>query len=416
MSRTTSLTIGVLAVATLLSLGTYWLVQRPADDASLDTSIAVAEAMGSDTTGFARADRVREFVFPDDHGPHPDFKTEWWYFTGNLTTETGRRIGYQWTLFRVALTPPGSTATGGNRPLRAAASTAGSSGSESPRAASERSASNWSTNQFYMGHFAVSDVQNRRHFDFERFARAGAGLAGAQAEPWRVWLETWSLEGLGDDAFPARVRARQNGVAVDLRVEPAKPFVLQGDRGLSQKGPGSGNASYYYSYTRLSTDGIVVVDGDTLSVSGSSWLDREWSTSALGPDQVGWDWFSLQLDDGRDLMYYQLRNRDGSASRFSEGVLVDENGEKTSLGRSDVRLTVQDRWTTPDGSRTYPVAWRLQVPDEDVDLQIRAAFPDQEMDVSVRYWEGAVGVDGSATGRGYVEMTGYGDAAASPAS
>jgi predicted secreted hydrolase len=201
-----------------------------------------------------------------------------------------------------------------------------------------------------------------------------------------------------------------------LRVEPAKPFVLQGDRGLSQKGPGSGNASYYYSYTRLSTDGIVVVDGDTLSVSGSSWLDREWSTSALGPDQVGWDWFSLQLDDGRDLMYYQLRNRDGSASRFSEGVLVDENGTKTSLGRSDVRLTVQDRWTTPDGSRTYPVAWRLQVPEENVDLQIRAAFPDQEMDVSVRYWEGAVGVNGSATGRGYVEMTGYGDTAASPAS
>jgi len=401
MSRSLSLLSGVLAVAVLLSLGTYWLVQSPSDDADLDTSVAVAEAMGSDTTGFARADRVREFVFPTDHGPHPGFKTEWWYFTGNLSADDGRRFGYQWTLFRVALTPPDSGDARQERSLPSAS-------------VSDSGASAWSTNQFYMGHFAVSDLAGQRHYDFERFSRAGVGLAGAQAEPWRVWLETWSLESTGDAPFPARVRAQQGDVAINLTVGPAKPRVLQGDRGLSQKGPGSGNASYYYTYPRLATEGTVVVEGDTLSVSGLSWLDREWSTSALGAEQVGWDWFALQLDDGRDLMYYQLRNRDGSPSRFSEGVLVADNGAKTTLARSDVRLEVVDRWTTPDGSRTYPVAWRLQVPREDLDLRIEAAFPDQEMEVSVRYWEGAVTIDGSSTGRGYVEMTGYGDAAATP--
>jgi predicted secreted hydrolase len=211
------------------------------------------------------------------------------------------------------------------------------------------------------------------------------------------------------------LRAREATAAIDLTISPVKPLVLQGNRGLSQKGPGGGNASYYYSYTRLATEGTVVVDGDTLSVSGTSWLDREWSTSALGPDQVGWDWFALQLDDGRDLMYYQLRSRDGSPSRFSEGVLVGPDGTKTLLDRADVDLTVTDRWTVPDGSRTYPVAWRLRLPERDVDLRVRAAFPNQEMNVSVRYWEGAVVVTGSASGRGYVEMTGYGDTPASPA-
>jgi predicted secreted hydrolase len=418
MSRSTSIVAVLAATALLLGAGTYWLLQRP-DDASLDTSIAVAEAMGSDTTGFERADRVRAFSFPEDHGPHPGFKTEWWYFTGNLTAPDGdggtRRLGYQWTLFRVALTPPDASAPGSvTAPAalsEARADTSVAAGSRAGR----RAGSAWATNQFYMGHFAVSDVAAERHYDVERFSRAGAGLAGAQARPWRVWLETWSLESTeADSPFPVRVRAAQGDVAMDLTLTPRKPRVLQGDRGLSQKGPGSGNASYYYSYTRLATEGVMVVEGDTLEVSGTSWLDREWSTSALGPEQVGWDWFSLQLDDGRDLMYYQLRNRDGSPSRFSEGVLVAEDGSKTPLDRTDVRLTVRDRWTTPDGTRTYPVAWRLQVPGEDVDLRIRAAFPDQEMDVSVRYWEGAVTVTGSTPGRGYVELTGYGDTAATP--
>jgi predicted secreted hydrolase len=274
----------------------------------------------------------------------------------------------------------------------------------------------WDTDQFYMGHVALSDAANQRHYDAEQFERGAAGLAGAQADPFRVWLADWSMEQTGDAPFPARLRAQDNGMALDLVVDPVKPRVLQGDRGLSQKGPGSGNASYYYSYTRMQAEGTVVVGGDTLAVSGTSWMDREWSTSALGDDQVGWDWFSLQLDDGRDLMYYQLRTTDGSPSRFSEGVVVAEDGSSTPIHRDDVTLEVLRRWTTPDGTRSYPVRWRLQVPGHDLDLPIEATFPNQEMNTSVRYWEGSVTIGGDTPGRGYVEMTGYGDSPAGRAS
>lgn len=205
-------------------------------------------------------------------------------------------------------------------------------------------------------------------------------------------------------------------MAVDVTLRPEKPLVLQGNQGLSQKGPGAGNASYYYSYTRLRTDGRLVTGGDTVQVTGDSWMDREWSTSALGPNQVGWDWFALQLEDGRDLMYYQLRNEDGSPSSYSEGIVVGPEGESQKLDRTDVSIEVLDTWTTPDGSHTYPIEWSLRVPEHNVDVRVIPYLRNQELDVSVRYWEGAVRVEGSATGRGYVEMTGYGDSPASPAS
>lgn len=388
MSRS-ALVLSVLIVA--LGIGAFWLTTRT-DDASIDTSVAVADAMGSDTTGYRRAATPRAFVFPEDHGPHPGFKTEWWYLTGNLSTAAGRRIGYQWTLFRVALNPPD------RHPMRLAGTA---------------DTTSWQTNQFYMGHFAISDVANEQHYDAEQFERVSAGLAGAQAEPFRVWLGNWSIEQTGSQPFPARLRAHDEAIGLDIVVNPVKPHVLQGKRGLSQKGPGTGNASYYYSYTRMNAEGIAVVEGDTLQVTGSSWMDREWSTSALGEDQVGWDWFSLQLDDGRDLMYYQLRKTDGTPSRFSEGVVVAKDGSSTPIGREDVTLEVLERWTTPDGSRSYPVRWRLQVPAHGLDLPIEATFPNQEMNTSVRYWEGAVTIDGDTPGRGYVEMTGYGDSPAS---
>jgi len=205
-------------------------------------------------------------------------------------------------------------------------------------------------------------------------------------------------------------------MGVDLSLRPTKPRVLQGNQGLSRKGPGAGNASYYYSYTRLTTDGQIMLDGDTLSVTGQSWMDREWSTSALGPKQEGWDWFSLQLDDGRDLMYYQLRRTDGTQSPFSEGVIVEPEGETRKLERSDVSIEVLDTWTSPDRTHTYPVEWRLRVPDEGINLHVTPYMKDQELNVSVRYWEGAVRIEGSASGQGYVEMTGYGESPASPVS
>ena len=390
MSRPLTLGLGLLTLAVALGLGAYWLTAGDGDT-TLQASVSVADAMNSDTTGYRRATTVRDFTFPEDYGPHPGFKNEWWYLTGNLNGPDGRPFGYELTIFRFALAPPSDTTA-------------------------PRSASDWRTDQFYMAHFAVTDSAGQAFYADERFGRGGAGLAGAQAAPLRVWLEDWSIESVGADPFPLRLRAQQDGAAIDLTVRPEKPRVLQGDRGLSQKGPGVGNASYYYAYTRLATEGTVVSGTDTTQVSGQSWMDREWSTSALGPDQEGWDWFALQLDDGRDLMYYQLRNTDGSASSFSEGTIVGPDGSTTKIGQENVTLEVLDTWTSPDGTHTYPVEWRLQVPPADVDVRVTALMQNQEMDVSVRYWEGAVRVTGSDTGRGYVELTGYGDSAASPAS
>jgi predicted secreted hydrolase len=390
MTRPRSLLTGLFLVTAALALGAYWLTGNAGDD-SLQTSTSVAEAMGSDTTGYRRATEVRPFTFPADHGPHPGYKTEWWYVTGTLDGPEAEPYGYELTIFRLGLTPPGA-------------------------APDATAPSDWRTNQLYMAHFAVTDGASETFHAFERFQRGGAGLAGAQAAPFRVWLDDWSMAGSNDAAFPMTLRAQEDGISVDLTLRPAKPPVLQGNQGLSQKGPGAGNASYYYSYTRLDTDGTLALDGDTVEVSGESWMDREWSTSALGPDQEGWDWFSLQLDDGRDLMYYQLRRTDGMPSSFSEGVLVGREGTPKKLQRSDVEIEVLDTWTSPDGTHTYPVEWTLRVPSEDIDLRITPYMPNQELDVSVRYWEGAVEVEGSASGRGYVEMTGYGGSPGSPAS
>ncbi len=391
MPRSLSLLLAFLFLIVTLGLSAYWFTVESGEE-ELQTSVSVAEAMDNDTTGYRRATDVRPFTFPEDHGPHPGFKNEWWYVTGNLDGEDGQPYGYELTIFRFALTPP----------------------DEAPQPAS--TTPDWRTNQLYMAHFALTDADNETFHAFERFSRGGAGLAGAQADPFRVWLEDWSMTSTGSETFPLRLQAREEGVGVDLTLRPTKPYVLQGDRGLSQKGPGPGNASYYYSYTRLATEGVLVRENDTVDVSGQSWMDREWSTSALGPNQEGWDWFSLQLDDGRDLMYYQIRNEDGTASTFSEGVIVGREGSTRSLDRSEVSIEVHDTWTSPDGTHTYPVEWTLRVPSEELDLQITPYLPAQELDVSVRYWEGAVRVEGSASGRGYVEMTGYGDSAASPAS
>ena len=400
----------LIAIALLLGLGAYWLAEPAVNNTQVRTTTSVAEAMGSsDTTGYDRADRVIDFSFPADHGPHPGFQTEWWYFTGNLDGDDGAAYGFKFTIFRSALSPPDSATV--------------TTVSSDPATASD-----WRTNQFYMSHVGVSAMDRAWHRSAERFARGGAGLAGARAQPFRVWLDDWEMQSAepveqtpdatpNDATFPLRLQMSDEDMGFDLTVTPQKPPVFQGDRGLSQKGPGTGNASYYYSYTRLDTEGQIMVEGDTIAVTGQSWMDREWSTSALAEDQEGWDWFSLQFDDGRELMYYQLRQDDGTPSSFSKGLLVDTDGSSTLIERSDVELEVTDTWTSDlDGESTYPVAWQMRIPEYDLDLTIESYFPGQEMDVSVRYWEGAVQINGTAgasdlSGRGYVELTGYADGA-----
>ena len=378
--------VALLLLVAVLVVGAFLLRSDSAE--SIQASLALAEAMGGDTTGYARADAARPLLFPDDYGPHPGYKTEWWYYTGNLDTDEGRHFGYELTIFRFALAP-------------------------SDTAAAERPSA-WATNQLFMAHFALTDVASEDFYAFERFSRGALGLAGAQAAPYRVWLEDWSMEGGAGDPFPMRLRAAEDGVALDITLEAAKPLVLQGDRGLDQKGPEPGNASYYYSFTRLPTEGTIMVDGNTYTVRGLSWKDHEWSTSALGDEQVGWDWFALQLSDGRDLMYYQLRRRDGTPSPFTNGVLVAPDGTTKSLERGDVEIEVLDTWTSPRSAAVYPARWRFRIPTEGLNLQLTPHLPDQEMNVSVRYWEGAVRIDGTAageavSGNGYVEMTGYGE-------
>ena len=219
-----------------------------------------------------------------------------------------------------------------------------------------------------------------------------------------MWLEDWAAEADGD---AVRLRAVNRDDRLELRVRPVKPVVLQGDQGLSQKSDEPGNASSYYSLTRLEADGALTIDGQTYRVSGTAWLDREFGTSALGPDSVGWDWFAFQLADNREIMFYQLRRKDGTTEPHSGGSLVAADGSTTRLTRDDVRVETLATWTSPRTGAVYPARWRFRIPSQGIDLEVTPYAPDQELDVSYAYWEGAVQIDGTAEGNGYVEMTGY---------
>jgi predicted secreted hydrolase len=335
---------------------------------------------------FSKAVEKQKFVFPEDHGPHPDFRTEWWYFTGNLSTFDGRDFGYQFTIFRTALS----------------------------KEKSERN-SEWNSNQIYMAHFAVTDIDGNKFYFDERFSREGNNLAGAQAQLFKVWVEDWQIIQIQNEVLfdlpIINVMAKTENFEIDFILESVKPFVLQGDDGLSQKGKQPGNASYYYSYTRLKTEGKIILAGEEFSVTGFSWMDREWSTSALSEDQKGWNWFALQLDDSTEIMYYQMRKKDGTSDVFSKGVFVDEIGSSQLIKKDDVVLEVTGYWESPGGDK-YPSGWNLQIPSKEIDLKITPVVRNQLMDVAIRYWEGSVKIEGRKSnadvrGRGYVELTGY---------
>jgi predicted secreted hydrolase len=346
-------------------------------------TMAVGDALGGPTEGYERALAPRPFVFPADLGPHSEFRTEWWYYTGNLETADGRHFGFQLTFFRIALAP--------TMALRTSA---------------------WASREAYMAHFALTDTAGGRFSAASRLSRAALGLSGGQAQPFTVWVEDWSAEGVGGDAVPVRLRAAEGEIAIDLTLTAATPVVLHGERGLDRKGEEPGNASYYYSLTRMPARGRVTIRGAAFDVNGLAWMDREWSTSSLGAGLVGWDWMAIQLADGRDLMLYQLRRADGSADRFSSGSLVHFDGTSRRLGLEDFRIEVLETWSSPRDGTRYPSRWRVTVPTESLDLDIVPRLPDQELALAVRYWEGAVRVTGHARGQpiagaGYVELVGY---------
>ena len=350
---------------------------RPAPESK---GFQVTEALGdAGSEGFARATEMRLFRFPQDHGPHPAYRNEWWYITGNLQSDDGHHFGFQVTFFRIALQPEASV---------------------SPSA--------WRTHQIWMAHAALSDLSEGEHLAQERFARQAIGLAGATALPFSVWLEDWRLQAVaGSDTWQLQLPTDQYDLTLEFT--HASPIILQGDKGLSQKSSAPGNASYYYSIPRLLVSGQLHRQGEELAVKGLAWFDREWSTSALGPEQAGWDWFSLQLNDGRNMMYYQLRRKDGSIDPHSSGSVSDTQGLRRQLKSEQIQLTPIDYWDS--GDRRYPVAWRIQLRNEPHPWRVRTLLDDQEMRLSVRYWEGAVEVidevSGEALGRGYLEMAGY---------
>ena len=396
MRRRLLVGLTVVAVLAVGAVALRW--QRPESESRVveAAELSVAAVLIGDDEGFAQAREPRPLRFPKDHGPHPEFRLEWWYLTGNLATAEGRRFGYQGTFFRRALSP-------------------------SPTSRS----SAWAANDLYMAHFALTDVAGGRFRSFERFSRAALGLAGARSEPFRVWLEDWSLAEVSRPAgiptgpvgrgslFAAGLQLAQGDIGLELQLVAEKPLVLHGEKGLSRKGRKPGNASYYYSFTRLATTGSVWTAGDRFAVSGESWLDREWSSSALEEGQVGWDWFALQLSDRTELMLYRLRRSDGSIDPASSGTLIAADGSTRPLRDQEVEIETLSRWRSPESGGDYPGGWRVTLPARNLELRIEPLLSDQEVRTSFTYWEGAVRVRGSRAGasiagHGYVELTGYG--------
>ncbi len=336
--------------------------------------------------GFLQAIEPRTFQFPEDHADHSGFQTEWWYYTGNLASKGGRSLGFQLTFFRVQL-----------------------------RAVPLASDSSWRTSQIYFGHFTVSDLAQEAFYVAEKSGRGAVGIAGVSFEPptVRVFLHGWESVIEGETH---RLRAESDRFAINLELGSEKSPILHGEGGLSRKGAEPGQASYYYSLTRMNTEGTVRIDKEDFEVSGLSWMDHEFTSNVLSEDQVGWDWMSLQLTDGCEIMLYVLRHKDGSLDPFSSGTWVERDGTPVHLPRETFTITATDYWQSPKSKARYPSSWKVEVFAYDISLKVLPKMKAQELvteqSTQVTYWEGSVSVDGTAsghevTGSGYVELTGY---------
>jgi predicted secreted hydrolase len=324
------------------------------------------------------------YKFPRDHFAHPDFQTEWWYYTGHLVAQDGRHFGFELTFFRQAVSRDAL------------------------------SKNTWDIQDLYLAHFALSDLDGGKFFHTERVNRQGPGIAGTSFKQQRIWNGNWQALWKGEDQ---QLQAFADPYSLELSLHPEKPLVIHGVGGVSQKSEGPGHASHYISFTRLATSGTITLGGKTVRVSGTSWMDHEFFTQQLDADQAGWDWFSLQLEDNTELMLFRIRRKDGSLDPYSAGTYVDAQGKSQHLGGAEFALIpLEHRWRSPVTSARYPTEWTITVPKLGIDLIARTVLDAQELSgtskLSPSYWEGAISLAGNRGGRklagaGYLEMTGY---------
>lgn len=348
----------------------------------------LAGSQTDDPSLFKQALPGYQYQFPRDFYSHDDFRIEWWYYTGHLEDDSGRQFGYQLTFFRVALEGAEKIAN----------------------------ASKWKIDQAYFAHLAVSDLHEQKFYHFERINRRGIMNAGAKSDRLLVWNEDWVLV---DRDQGHRMKAIEKGTGLDLKLTPVKPLVFHGADGISRKGSDEGNASHYFSYTRMKTEGQIFINGKSFQVHGLSWMDHEFSSNQLNPELVGWDWFSFHLNDGSEVMLYQLRKKDGSMDAFSSGSLIDPKNKSKHLKLKDFTVTVKDFWSSKKTSIRYPSSWLVTLPGENTRLTVTPDLKDQELSglrsISGSYWEGSVTVKGThlgkpVEGKGFVELVGYGKA------
>ena len=340
---------------------------------------------------FSQAKPGYTYVFPRDHGSHEHYQTEWWYFTGHVVGSDGRRFGYELTFFRRGIDSPYVW--------------------DNP--------SQWAMRHVYLAHFALTDEDASQFRFAEKMSRAGIGKAGAQADVLDVWIDQWSVKAVSPNHRQFHLQANAGEFAIDLVLEPRKSPVIHGDNGVSHKGPQPGQTSHYYSLTRLHTTGSVVVANASIAVEGVSWMDHEFGSGDLADHLVGWDWFSLQLDNDHEIMAYGLRHPNGTFDPASSGTLVLPNGSSRPLAFQELKISVNRQWTSPVSGARYPHHWTFSIPDEDIELTLSPRMANQELittrSTQVTYWEGAVDVTGQwkgqdMHGQGYVELTGYAEA------
>ncbi|KAA1251550.1 hypothetical protein F0Q45_03720 [Mycobacterium simiae] len=376
--------IGLAVLIVLVGAAALWRWQQPqADGIAAESLLAILA--DQDASGYAIASEPGAIQFPRDFGPHEDYQGEWWYYTGNLETAGGRLFGYQLTFFRKALAP-------------------------TAEAMIVEGSSSWRTNQIYMANFAISDIAKGGFYPVERFGRAALGMAGATAEPYGVWVGDWYAR--ESENKSVTLSAKTQHTALELSLTQTLPPILHGNAGLSVKSEHAETASYYYSLLRQATRGTVTVNGESFSVTGVSWKDHEYFSGALAADDLGWDWFGLQFNNGAALMIYQLRRKNGEFSPFSGGTFVAGDGTVTHLSLSDWRITAHDHWTSSYSHTTYPIGWQIEIKRIGLRLTGAALIRDQEWRGTTPYWEGAASFeghyrDGPIKGHGYVEMTGY---------